>query len=159
MKLWEWLKKDKHRRILWHLDRISPAANEYLGNPGRLAYWSKCMGTATTIFNANIFNSRAEKIWFGDLEFGWWHDRCGLIRLSEEEGPIYVLREMDGRFLHEPPTPKYVRSMAAATIQKGVITYSPELARHIKDFDELVKREESKKNELEWGSDECIPKD
>jgi hypothetical protein len=147
MKLWKWLKKDKYRWIEWHLDRMSLTANEYLGYPGRMAYWSKSMGTATTIFNANIFNSKAEKVWFGDLEFGWWHDRVGLIRLAEEEGPIYVLREHAGRFLHKPPTPKYVRSMADVTIQKGVITYSPELERRIKELEELIKGQGSEKKE------------
>ncbi|NTU99564.1 MAG: hypothetical protein HGA55_00355, partial [Methanoregulaceae archaeon] len=39
-----------------------------MGITGRMLYKSKSMKKPTTIFNANIFNAEAKKIWFGDLE-------------------------------------------------------------------------------------------
>jgi len=87
--------------------RISAAANKYLGLINRMTSRGKSMGTPEGIFNANIFNSRAEKIWCGDLDLEQWHDRVGLIRLSEEEVPLYVLYERDDRFRYEMPTAKY----------------------------------------------------
>jgi hypothetical protein len=108
----------------WKFIRISDAANEYLGIAGRMSYASKSMGSAETIFNANVFNYKAEKVWFGDLDLERWSFRTGLLRLSEEEGPLYVLSELDGRFQKEMPTPGYVKAVAAVTVQNGVITHS-----------------------------------
>ncbi|MFA5073716.1 MAG: hypothetical protein WC539_07450 [Nitrospirota bacterium] len=123
--------------------KISQAANKYLGLVGRMTYRSKSMGTPESMFNINVFNSKAKKIWFGDLELARWHDRVGLIRLSEEEGPIYVLYERDGRFRDKMPTLKYVKAVAAITVQNGVITYSEEQKTRIKGLEERIRRQTS----------------
>ncbi len=95
-----------------------------LGPAGRMTHRSKSAGGPKSIFNANIFNSIGEKIWYGDLELSWEHDVTALWTLSKALGTIYVLYEFDGRFLWEKPTPAYVKSVAAVTITNGEFTYS-----------------------------------
>lgn len=54
------------------------------------------MKKPTTIFNANIFNSKAKKIkkiWFEDVEIE--RDKEALLKLSKRLGPIYIGREID----------------------------------------------------------------
>ena len=63
--------------------KISEDAVKLLGYQGRMLYPSKSMKKPTTIFNANIYNSKAEKIWYGDLEIE--RDRKALIELSKSE--------------------------------------------------------------------------
>lgn len=110
--------------------RISKHAVELLGYPDRMLYRSKGNGKPTTIFNANVYNSNAEKIWYGDLEIE--RDRKALIELSGRVGPIYILWEMDGRFLDKMPTIEYVRSRAIVVVEAGNISHSEE-------FDAMVK--------------------
>lgn len=51
-------------------------------------------------FNANVFNSRGEKIWYGDLDITLESE--SLDRIAEALGEkLFVLREMDGRFENE----------------------------------------------------------
>ena len=109
---------------------ISPVAVEVLGMTGRMLYRSKSMKKPTTIFNANIFNAKAKKIWHGDLEIE--RDREALLRLSNRLGGIYILYEFDGRFLREIPTIGYVKSVAAVAIQDGEICYSEDFDRRVK---------------------------
>ena len=97
--------------------RISRAAVNLLGYPGRMLYRSKSMKRPTTIFNANVYNSKAEKIWYGDLEIE--RDREALIELSNNVGPVYILWEMDGRFLKQMPTVTYIKSRAIVTVEAG----------------------------------------
>jgi len=109
---------------------IAIDAVEVLGLTGRMLYKSKSMKKPTTIFNANIFNAEAKKVWFGDLEIE--RDRESLIELSRRLGPIYILWESDGRFLRELPTIGYVKSVAAVAIQDGEIWYSEDFDRRVK---------------------------
>jgi hypothetical protein len=121
--------------------KISQNAVELLGLQERMLYLSKSMKKPTTIFNANIYNSKADKIWYGDLEIE--KDREALIELSNREGTLYILWEMDGRFLQEPPTIACIRYKAIVTIENRiVITYSHEFQKYV-DF---VTRSQIQKN-------------
>jgi hypothetical protein len=109
--------------------RISKYAVEFLGYQGRMLYRSKSMKKPTTIFNASIFNSKAEKIWYGDLEIE--RDRKELIALSKREGELYIPSESDGGFIKQRPTADYVKDCAAAVVKKGIITYSKEFETRV----------------------------
>ena len=109
--------------------RISKLAVELLGYPDRMLYRSKGNGKPTTIFNANIYNSKAEKIWYGDLEIE--KDHQALIELSNRLGAVYVLWERDGRFLDRSPTIGYVKSRAIVAIEDGSVTYSKEFEERV----------------------------
>ena len=109
---------------------ISADAVKLLGYQGRMLYRSKSMKKPTTIFNANIYNSKAEKIWYGDLEIE--RDRKALIELSKMEGAIYVLWESDGWRLMQKPTSGYVKDRAVVTIKNRSITYSKEFEERVK---------------------------
>ncbi|MDA8091925.1 MAG: hypothetical protein M0Z52_12305 [Actinomycetota bacterium] len=105
---------------------LSPVAREYLGMAGRMLYHSKSKAKPTTIFNANIFDSRAKKIWFGDLEIE--RDRVALLKISNELGHLYILYEMAGRFLDFVPSKRYVEVKAVVIVAHGDIFYSNEFA-------------------------------
>lgn len=122
---------------------ILPSADKLLGMCGRMLYHSKSMKQPTTIFNANIFNSRAKKIWFGDLEID--RDKGALLKLSRRIGPLYILWEMDGRFLEQIPTIGYVKSRAIVTVENGSITYSPEFAEKVEILTERMKNSKKKR--------------
>ncbi len=109
--------------------QLSRTADKLLGLAGRMLYISKSMKKPTTIFNANIFNSKAKKIWFGDIEIE--RDKEALLKISKRLGPIYVLWEMDGRFLEHIPTIGYVKSRALVTVENGCILYSKEFAERV----------------------------
>lgn len=111
--------------------RISRTATELLGIPDRMLYRSKGMAKPTTIFNANLYDAKADKIWYGDLEVE--RDTEVLLKLFDSIGPLYILYEMDGRFLEKPPTMAYIKDRAAVTVQNGAITYSPEFQKRV-DF-------------------------
>ena len=104
--------------------RPSRLAGKLLGMCGRMLYPSKSMKQPTTIFNA-----KAKKIWFGDMEIE--RDREALLKLSKRIGPLYVLWESDGRFLKFMPSPGYVKNMVAVTIENGAITYSKDFAEYV----------------------------
>lgn len=110
--------------------KISEDAVKLLGYQGRMLYRSKSMKKPTTIFNANIYNSKAEKIWYGDLEIE--RDRKALIELSKSEGAIYVLWESDGWRLTQKPTSGYVKDRAVVAIKNRSITYSKEFEERVK---------------------------
>ena len=111
------------------ITKISRAAVKLIGFPGRMLYRSKSMRQPTTIFNANIFNARAKKIWFGDLEIE--RDKEALLKLSQKIGPVYILYEMDGRFLEHIPNIHYIKTQAVVIVENGDISYR-------KDFAEAV---------------------
>ena len=68
----------------------SLVTDKILGMSGRMLYRSKSLKQPTTIFNANIFNARAEKIWVGDIEIE--RDKEALCRLSKRIGTaLYTL--------------------------------------------------------------------
>jgi len=74
-----------------------------LGRSGRMVSFSKGRYTFSNpdnivIFNANIFNSKKEKIWYGDLDLST-EDIDKINQLAIElKDTLHVLREMDGRF-------------------------------------------------------------
>jgi hypothetical protein len=133
-------KTEKSAWVDQKFTKISRVAEKLLGIAGRMLYTSKSMKKPTTIFNANIFNAKAKKIWFGDLEIE--RDREALLRLSQKLGTIYILYEMDGRFLKTMPTPEYVKYMAVVTIEGGNISYSKDFARRVKILTERIKEKE-----------------
>ena len=52
------------------------------------------------VFNANICSRSRGKFWFGDIDL--MTDADDLRKLAAKEGEeIYILREMDGRFMNE----------------------------------------------------------
>jgi hypothetical protein len=131
-------KTEKSAWVDQKFTKISRVAEKLLGIAGRMLYPSKSMKKPTTIFNANIFNAKAKKIWFGDLEIE--RDREALLELSQRLGHIYILCEMDGRFLDEVPTPGYVRSAAKVTVEDGKISYSPDFAEHVRVMTERMRK-------------------
>lgn len=118
--------------------KLSVAAYEILGIPGRMLCRSKSMRTPTTICNANIFNVHAEKIWFGDIDIE--RDEETLIQLAESEGTLYILYEMDDRFLDHLPSSEYIRSVAAVIVERGDIRYSKDFKKYVKFRQNLKKR-------------------
>jgi hypothetical protein len=117
---------------------ILSTADKLLGMCGRMLYTSKSMKQPTTIFNANIFNAKAKKIWFGDIEIE--RDKEALLKLSRKLGPLYILWEMDGRFLDFIPSIGYIKSRAAVTVEDGVISYSKEFAEYVEVLRERLNK-------------------
>lgn len=79
---------------------------EILGPSGRMLSASKGRYAFNNpdnivIFNANVFNSKKEKIWYGDLDLST-KDIDNINKVAVElKNTLYVLREMDGRFEYE----------------------------------------------------------
>jgi hypothetical protein len=122
------------------ITKISRTAIELIGFPGRMLYRSKSMRQPTTIFNANIFNSRARKIWFGDLEIE--RDKEALLKLSQKIGPVYILYEMDGRFLEHIPNIHYIKAQAVVTVENGAVSYRKDFAEAVEIVKERIKQKE-----------------
>lgn len=118
--------------------KISRIAVNLLGPPGRMLYRSKSMKKPTTIFNANIYNSKAKKIWYGDLEIV--RDREVLIELSRRLGPIYILWEIDGMFLKNNPVLDYVKSVAIVIVKNRNIQYSNQFDEYVKYWQSLERK-------------------
>jgi hypothetical protein len=112
---------------------IHPYAVEMLGIPGRMTYRSKSLGKPSSIFNANIFDEKAMKIWFGDLEIE--RDREKLLSIADKIGTLYVLNESDGRFLKSLPKPGYIKSVAIIIITSDKILYDEQWARAVVYFE------------------------
>ncbi len=132
--------------------RISKHATELLGYPDRMLYRSKSMARPTTIFNANVYNAKAEKIWYGDLEIE--RDREVLIELSNRVGAIYILWEMDGRFLEKKPTEAYVKSRAIVMVENGNVTYNEEFNTRVKTLIERALQKAGNRQSAAHGADE-----
>lgn len=66
------------------------------GNPGNEVY-----------FNANIFDSGGNKIWYGDLDIT--KDGSILQQAADQFGDLYILKEMDGRFENENKGVEWVK--------------------------------------------------
>lgn len=107
----DFILKETHKQ--WQDDKftlISSDAENMLGHPGRLISYSKSLGPAGGIYNANIFNERAKRIWYGDIDIV--RDREKLLNLADRLGTLYILPEHKGRFLRGIPTQKYVQATA-----------------------------------------------
>jgi hypothetical protein len=79
--------------------------------PGRMISGTKTAPKGhVCVFNANLCTRSAGKIWFGDIDLT--SDKPDLQRLADEKGEaIYVLREMDARFMNEA-SPKFENAVA-----------------------------------------------
>jgi|SRR5208283_1649937 len=117
---------------------ILRTADKLLGMCGKMLYRSKSMKQPTTIFNANVFNARAKKIWFGDMEIE--RDKDALLKLSRRLGPLYILYETDGRFLEFIPTIGYLKSRAAVTVENGTISYSKDFAEYVEAITKRIEK-------------------
>ena len=125
---------------------LSVIAEEHLGLSGRMLYRSKSQAKPTTIFNANIFDRNAKKIWFGDLEIE--RDREAFLSISEKLGPLYILWEMHGRFLSFVPTKRYIEAKAIVTVASGRISYNKESAERIEVLTKRTKAPKKKSSIL-----------
>ena len=93
---------------------LSPAAKKALGMSGRMVSLSKTLGPATAIYNANIFDAKAKRIWYGDIVIG--RDRENLLVLADQLGPLYILSEFKGSCLKGIPTRKYIQAVALVIV-------------------------------------------
>jgi hypothetical protein len=85
--------------------------------PGRMisAYKTAPKGHVC-VFNANVFTGTGGKIWYGDLDLTKDHKK--LVEIATTLGePLYVLREMDGRFKNEFRPFEEVEKVAIAKIE------------------------------------------
>jgi len=88
--------------------------------PGRMISGSKTEPKGhVCVFNANVCSKSRGKFWFGDIDIT--ADADDLRKLAVKEGEeIYILREMDGRFMNEAE-PLLHKSVARVT-PDGTIT-------------------------------------
>lgn len=79
--------------------------------PGRMMSGSKRGPDGhICVWNANVLTRKRGKIWFGDLDLDL--DGGDLTALAKKEGEtVYVLREMDARFMTEA-NPNWSRAVA-----------------------------------------------
>lgn len=91
--------------------------------PGRMISGTKHSPAGhVCVFNANICTRKAGKIWFGDLDLTT--DADDLKRLAAEKNEtIYVLREMDARFMNEG-APLLDRAVATVSPDGEILTHS-----------------------------------
>ena len=70
-------------------------------HPGRMISGGKITPKGhVCVFNANVCSKSRGKFWFGDVDIT--ADADDLRKLAVKEGEeIYILREMDGRFMNE----------------------------------------------------------
>lgn len=111
----DFILKETHKQ--WQDDKftsISSDAEKMLGHPGRLISFSKSLGPAGGIYNANIFNESAKRIWYGDIDIV--RDRENLLNLADHLGTLYILPEHKGRFLRGIPTQRYVQATALVIV-------------------------------------------
>ena len=88
---------------------------------GRMISWSKSGYLESNpenlvCFNANIFTLDEGKIWHGDIDITKEQEK--LEQVSAQLGkPLYILREMDGRFGNEELPQKQIIERAIAVIK------------------------------------------
>ncbi len=79
--------------------------------PGRMISGSKRGPKGhVCVFNANVLSKSRGKFWFGDLDLTLDADELKALAAKEGE-PIYVLHEMDARFMTEA-NPKWENAVA-----------------------------------------------
>lgn len=111
----EFILKETHKKCQdSKFTALSPVAKELLGLPGRMISPSKTLGPKGAIYNANLFNERAKRIWNGDIDI--IHDRETLLDLADRLGTLYVLQEHKGQNLRGIPNMKYIQSAALVII-------------------------------------------
>lgn len=88
---------------------------------GRMIAGSKstylaCYPNNNVIFNANIIMKSRGKIWYGDLDLTL--DGEVLQKIASELGePLYILREMDGRFENEEKPFEFYKMKAVNVVE------------------------------------------
>ena len=88
---------------------------------GRMISWSKSGYIESNpgnlvCFNANIFTLDEGKIWYGDIDIT--KEKEKLEQVSAQLGkPLYILREMDGRFENEELPQQQIIERAIAIIK------------------------------------------
>ena len=120
--------------------RISCPAEELIGKAGRRLFVGKGMNKPPTIFDANIFNEKGERIWFGDIDI--YRDRSALLRLSAKTGDLFIFNRTDGRFSCQKPSPEQIRNLAAVIVKEGKISYSREFVEGIEMLSKRIKKQE-----------------
>lgn len=87
-----------------NVERKTELALQHLGFMGRMLSGSKsgyCKANPhhRAFFNANVYDSAANKLWYGDIDLNRPADSAGLRALVTALGePVYVTREMPFRF-------------------------------------------------------------
>ncbi len=108
---------------------MSWSAELFLGPTGRRLSHVRDMKKPPTIFRVDIFDSKAKKIWFGDIDIG--KDGKVLLGLAEKLRPLYILHEIDGKFLIKKSSPRFIRNISAFVVEEGSILYSRDFAERV----------------------------
>jgi hypothetical protein len=106
----------------------SSLAESFLGTRGKRL--PNCGGMERlNILRAIVFDYAGKEIWFGDIDI----EEAGrtLLILSEALGPLYLLDEIDGKFLSRKPSPHFIKHIATVVIEGGYILYSADLATRL----------------------------
>ena len=117
---------------LWpeeEITQISYQAEEIIGKAGRRLFAGKGMNKPQTIFNADIFNEKGERIWLGDIDI--YKDRWALLRLSAKAGGLFIFNRAGEMFSCQRPSPEQTRSLAAIIVKEGKISFSKEFAEKV----------------------------
>ena len=128
---------------LWpeeEITQISYQAEDFIGKAGRRLFIEKGVNKSSTIFNANIFNEKGERIWFGDIDI--YRDRSVLLRLSAKTGDLFIFNRTDGRFSCQKPSPEQIRNLAAVIVKEGKISFSREFAERVEILFKRIKKQE-----------------
>jgi hypothetical protein len=110
---------------LWEEDEqteVYSVAEKYLGKAGRIFYFHRMVQHPTTIFNAGVFTSNGDKIWYGDIDIQ--NARKGLLHLSLKVGSLYVHSEISGKCRNNQLSTEEVKLSAAVMVEQGHILYS-----------------------------------
>ena len=131
---------------LWPEDEIAQScpAEEFIGKAGRRLFAGKGLNKVPTIFNADIFNEKGERIWFGDIDT--YKDRSALLRLSAKAGDLFIFKRTDGGFSRQKPSLAQIRKFAAVIVKEGKISYSREFAERVEILSKRIKKQEGHAN-------------
>ena len=132
---------------LWPEDeitQISYQAEEIIGKAGRRLFVGKGMNKPQAIFNADIFNEKGERIWFGDIDI--YRDRWALLRLSAKAGGLFIFNRIGNMFTSHMPSPERIRSLASIIVKEGKISFSKEFAEKVEVLSKRIKKQEEHAN-------------
>ena len=127
---------------LWPENEIAQScpAEEFIGKAGRRLFAGKGLNKVPTIFNADIFNEKGERIWFGDIDT--YRNRSPLLKLSAKAGDLFIFKRTDGGFSREKPSTEQIRKLAAVIVKEGKISYSREFVEGIEMLSKRIKKQE-----------------
>jgi len=124
---------------LWEEDEqaeVSSLAEGYLGKAGRILYFHRKVQHPATIFNANVFTSNGERIWYGDIDIQ--HARKGLRHLSLKLGALYVHSEASGNSGKLKLSEDEAKAAAAVMVEQGQILYSKKFMERMRELQGLM---------------------